>query len=333
MLFLVVFILLLAKHLGLTQGHSELISRMPMADSCDDINSCRTLSDIVWGCLATIFACTWVALHHNVPDPKLGWFSRLRRKLRMMLVTMIAPELIVSFAARQFVSALWISKNPRVFCTMGGFVSQEGHPIATMRQLPAYIAAIQDVEEEDIADRSKGDCLARVSQGLPITELEVATLAFAVVSIFIRLLWWWKPLDVQRPIVVVRSDEFDPLQEGNAIYAPDLVDQVANGIFVSGIFPNLIYFSSVLLLDSDGLPNLAGLLGAGIVFGSIHCAAWNALFPSTAEMWMWRIGSLFIVAYPVLTVLLGSCADGLGDVVTGAFFGICFVYPSADLLL
>ncbi|KAJ7897947.1 hypothetical protein B0H14DRAFT_2224884, partial [Mycena olivaceomarginata] len=42
-------------------------------------------------------------------------------------------------------------------------------------------------------------CLARVHQTLPVTELEAATLAFAVVNIFIWILWWNKPLDVQRP--------------------------------------------------------------------------------------------------------------------------------------
>ncbi|KAJ7037590.1 hypothetical protein C8F04DRAFT_952416, partial [Mycena alexandri] len=188
----------------------------------------RTLFDIVWGCLATIFACTWVALHQNVPDPKLGSLSLFLRKIRMMLMMIMAPELVVSLALRQFICAIWISKEFRVskthgfFCTMGGFVTPDGHPIAKAQQLPMYISAIRLVEEADIRDRSKGDalskgvaivqalwfmtqCFARLSQHLPITELEVATLAFAIVSIFIRLLWLWKPLDVQRSIIVAAS--------------------------------------------------------------------------------------------------------------------------------
>ncbi|KAJ7839380.1 hypothetical protein B0H14DRAFT_2277246, partial [Mycena olivaceomarginata] len=191
----------------------------------------RTLFDIVWGCLATIFACTWVALHQNVPDPDLGHFALLMRKLRMMLVMIIAPEVIVAFAARQLVSAWGISKGKvpyplfnvskthGFFCNMGGFVSEEGHPVSKMKQLPAYISAIKKIKTADIEDKSKGDtlskgvaiaqglwfvtqCLARISQHLPLTELEVATLAFAVLSVAIRLLWLHKPLDVQQPIVV-----------------------------------------------------------------------------------------------------------------------------------
>ncbi|KAF8064243.1 hypothetical protein FPV67DRAFT_210971 [Lyophyllum atratum] len=44
--------------------------------------------------------------------------------------------------------------------------------------------------------------LARIIQHLPITELEVATLAFAVVNFMIYFCWWNKPLDVQCSIKV-----------------------------------------------------------------------------------------------------------------------------------
>ncbi|KAJ7751592.1 hypothetical protein B0H16DRAFT_1221953, partial [Mycena metata] len=127
----------------------------------------RSLFDIVWGCLATIFACTWVAVHQNVPDPHLGWLSLLSRKLQMMLLTIFAPELVVSFAGKQLVSALRISKEFNVstthgfFCTMGGFVSQEGYPVSKMKQLPVYIPAIRAIKEADIVDKSKGDTLSK----------------------------------------------------------------------------------------------------------------------------------------------------------------------------
>ncbi|KAJ6473298.1 hypothetical protein DFH09DRAFT_953738, partial [Mycena vulgaris] len=50
-------------------------------------------------------------------------------------------------------------------------------------------------------------CLARVRQHLPVTQLETATLAFAVVNIFIWSLWWKKPLDVDLPIPVGPVEE------------------------------------------------------------------------------------------------------------------------------
>ncbi|KAJ7752862.1 hypothetical protein B0H16DRAFT_1690887 [Mycena metata] len=369
-----IFVFLLARQSSLTQGHPDLLSRAATEASCDcTINSCRTLFDIVWGCLATIFACTWVALHQNVPDPDLGHFALLMRKLRMMLVTIIAPEVIVGFAARQFVSARWISKEFDVstthgfFCNMGGFVSEEGHPVSKMKQLPAYMPAIRKIKKADIEDKSKGDtlskgvaiaqglwfvtqCLARVSQHLPLTELEVATLAFAVISVIIRLLWLHKPLDVQQPIVVTRS-EVDPLQEEGITPPSDsvtLVDRIFGGIFgdhdhyhpISSTSVPSFYSIEIDAKDTYGLVTFAGVFGVGSIFGSIHCAAWNALFPSMAEMWIWRISSVFIAAYPALTTLLIIAAsvwdlyDGITGVVVGFFIVVEFVvYPLCRLFL
>lgn len=41
----------------------------------------------------------------------------------------------------------------------------------------------------------------------------------------------------------------------------------------------------------------------GMVFGAIHCAGWNLVFPSIIEGYMWRISSVFIVVYPAVLVL------------------------------
>ncbi|KAJ7706538.1 hypothetical protein B0H16DRAFT_686108 [Mycena metata] len=372
-----IFVFLLTRQSGLTQGHPDLLSRAATEASCDcTINSCRTLFDIVWGCLATIFACTWVALHQNVPDPDLGHFALLMRKLRMMLVTIIAPELIVGFAARQFLSAREISKEFDVstthgfFCTMGGFVSEESHPVSTKKQLPAYISAIQKIKKADIDNKSKGDtlskgvaiaqglwfvtqCLARAFQHLPLTELEVATLAFAVLSVVIRLLWLHKPLDVQQSIVVARSEvDIDPLQEeditpmNNGLHT--LLDKLGGPIvgdysdyppFSSTSVPSF-YSIEIDAKNTHEFINLAGVLGVGTIFGSIHCAAWNALFPSMAEMWIWRISSVFIAAYPALTVLLavaiGAWAydNDIAQAVLASFVLVgLVVYPICRLFL
>ncbi|KAJ7751593.1 hypothetical protein B0H16DRAFT_822449 [Mycena metata] len=367
--------LLVAKQSGLTQGHSDLLdSRASTEATCDcTINSCRTMFDIVWGCLATIFACTWVALHQNVPDPELGQFSLLMRKLRMMLVTIIAPELVVAFAGRQLTSALWISeefnisKTHAFFFNMGGFVSDKGHYIANARQIPAYISAIKAVKEADILDKSKGDalskgvalaqalwfvtqCVARTSQCLPLTELEVATLAFAILSSITRLMWWWKPLDVQQPIILIKSeDEIDPLEaEGpNPISMQRVytIDGVLTGQYpyYSPISATSVpSFYSTRIGDSDPYTLVvgAGVFGSGAIFGAIHCAAWNTVFPSVVEMRLWRMASGFIAGYPVLFLAVGSLytiLDEPGDI-AGAFVGIFLLiglvfYPFCRLVL
>jgi hypothetical protein len=109
---------------------------------------------------------------------------------------------------------------------MGGFVSRSGHhPITTSKQLkdPQYLPAIRSVEVEVIGDKSKGDwvstgvaaqalwifvqCMARNQQRLPVTALEVTTLAFSGASVLSWTFWLMKPLDVEQPILVGPQDE------------------------------------------------------------------------------------------------------------------------------
>jgi hypothetical protein len=71
--------------------------------SCDDLRNCRTISSIVWSCIVTIFACTWVAVHPNVPKPNsnVHWYSGPLRRARIMVYALIGPEFIIAWAWRQ----------------------------------------------------------------------------------------------------------------------------------------------------------------------------------------------------------------------------------------
>ncbi|KAF5353860.1 hypothetical protein D9756_007242 [Leucocoprinus leucothites] len=61
----------------------------------------RTTSQIVWACLSTIFACSWVAIHPNIPGPHDSGFQKFRRRITMMNATILALEFIVLWALRQ----------------------------------------------------------------------------------------------------------------------------------------------------------------------------------------------------------------------------------------
>ncbi|KAJ7310886.1 hypothetical protein DFH08DRAFT_974043 [Mycena albidolilacea] len=199
-------ILLVLVHL-LTKNGSAASVALPLdprssVDSCDDINNCRKLFDIVWGCLATIFACTWVSVHPNVPPPNQSRLGLFWRRLKMMLIGILAPEIMVGFAARQFFAARKLSKggsedfspkliamtqiscrirfldNPRILFRHGGFVSSTGYPVVTKKQLkdPAlgseFLEGIRKIRAEEIADKSKGDVLSKgiaLAQGLWFT--------------------------------------------------------------------------------------------------------------------------------------------------------------------
>jgi hypothetical protein len=78
------------------------------------------------------------------------------------------------------------------------------------------------ITEKEIQDKSKADalskglivtqlawfilqCIARVVEGLPITHLELVTVAFATLSFVTYALWWNKPLNVECAVLVQRN--------------------------------------------------------------------------------------------------------------------------------
>ncbi|KAJ6477964.1 hypothetical protein DFH09DRAFT_1379330 [Mycena vulgaris] len=350
-------LLLLIRTLS-TSGHpvprNHLDSRVS-TDSCDDINNCRKLFDIVWGCLATIFACTWVSVHPNVPPPNQSRLALFGRRLGLMLVAVIAPELMVGFAARQFFTARWYAKEYNIsrthgfFISMGGFVSRIGHhAVTTSAQLgpcdvsvaapTKYLIDIRAVKVEEMEDKSKGDalskgmalvqvlwfttqCLARVGQRLPVTELEITTLAFAIVNFVIWILWWKKPLDVQQPISVgthegsntltsepparLNGDPYRWRRRGKRLLGA-LMGRYSSWVYTPA--SSVPSFWSTNFDDQQHISLIKCLVIeclVGIIFGAIHCAGWMTDFPSTAEMWMWRSCSALVAAIP------SGCAIGL----------------------
>ncbi|KAJ7366343.1 hypothetical protein DFH08DRAFT_1071871 [Mycena albidolilacea] len=328
-------LLLSLLHLALNypvSGHLLRSLEEPIP-SDPDIDT-RTLFNFISGCLATVFA----------PGSLLG----------LMLAAVIVPEAMAGFSARQFLDARWFSKKYDVsithgfFFAMGGFVSASGrHPIVTEEQLrlrPEYLAAIRSIKLEDIEDKSKGDllskgvvllqglwftaqCLTRLLQHLPLTELEVETLAFQFVNLAIWFLWLHKPLDVQQPIILGPADELAPLPKPSHRPSQNrsLLD-VACATFDSLLMGDYDCFDPIestsvpLFWSTHGFPAEGPGKGdtrfvskfifiellVGSLFGLVHCAAWNAHFPSTAELRIWRSCSLVIAATPpTVTLMLG----------------------------
>ncbi|KAF8873596.1 hypothetical protein CPB84DRAFT_1753215 [Gymnopilus junonius] len=192
----------------------------------------RSLWDILWGCLATIFACTWVSVHPNIPDPNDGSFRILLRRLELMLWATLVPELVLFWALRQFMGAYMISRSFRAygwtmthahFLQMGGFrlaarndsdSDKALHPQEFHDLLQAKKLAFPRITKDEIQDRSKGDqlskglaiaqtswfiiqCISRKVQGLAITQLEIATVALAFFNALMYFFWWNKPFDVR----------------------------------------------------------------------------------------------------------------------------------------
>jgi len=63
----------------------------------------RTLFGIIWACVSTTILCAWTAVHPNVP-PQSKWKARWNR-LKLMFWMIVAPELVLAWAVRQFFGA------------------------------------------------------------------------------------------------------------------------------------------------------------------------------------------------------------------------------------
>lgn len=68
----------------------------------------RTVLDIVWSCLATTFACTWVSVHPNVPWRNEGKWILLARRIFLMIFSILTPEFMIMWALKQCIGAVMI---------------------------------------------------------------------------------------------------------------------------------------------------------------------------------------------------------------------------------
>ena len=70
----------------------------------------RSIWDILWSCLATVFACSWVSVHPNIPGPDEPRWRVFLRRLELMFWAVIGPEMIITWALRQWSSARHLEK-------------------------------------------------------------------------------------------------------------------------------------------------------------------------------------------------------------------------------
>ncbi|TFK63421.1 hypothetical protein BDN72DRAFT_775903, partial [Pluteus cervinus] len=195
----------------------------PVDSSCNC--SSRTTFTILQNCLLTITACVYGALHPNIPDPKaskrkLAWNTAI-----LTFYMLFFSEFVIVWAIAQRDGAHQITEHIKWtpvhghYLQMGGFRRADNAHVLYSKELlkavqdnkvnldPLKITkkAIEDHSKEDIV--SKGiailqtlwfvlQCIVRLAEGLVLTELEVATLSFALCNAVVYAAWWHKPLNV-----------------------------------------------------------------------------------------------------------------------------------------
>ncbi|KAF4610988.1 hypothetical protein D9613_006714 [Agrocybe pediades] len=77
----------------------------------------RTRLEIIWACLATILAASWVSVHPNMPNPSDSAFKKTVRRMELMFWAIASPELIIYWAMRQWYGVKKMQREfPAVLC-------------------------------------------------------------------------------------------------------------------------------------------------------------------------------------------------------------------------
>ncbi|KAL2061799.1 hypothetical protein VTL71DRAFT_7177 [Oculimacula yallundae] len=193
----------------------------------------RGTLNILLSCLTVLLLNTWTVLHLNIPPHTSPWRNYLH-KVKWWIVALICPDgLAVSSCeqwrnARRSVKALkktypWWTVTHGFYAEMGGYrvvsaLTHEQMYIFRVKELiwlteRGYLL-IPEISLDELHDKSNADWLAkgialtqstwfmlqicaRVNLHLPISTLELATVAFIGCTGLMYFFWWHKPMDIQ----------------------------------------------------------------------------------------------------------------------------------------
>ncbi|KAL7925762.1 hypothetical protein ACQKWADRAFT_329723 [Trichoderma austrokoningii] len=198
------------------------------------------------------------------------------------------------------------------------------------------------ISDEELLDKSKKDtvaklitcfqvgylivqCIARGIQKLPVTTIELSTVAIVVCSIMTSICWMSKPQDVRYPIRINMSVTMDqvlreagpvaarPYRQTPLDFVDDLTPSWALNIQPFIKLPVGPHKRPLPRIGDSRLPWLETLESlylclATMVYASVHLTGWNFKFPTRVELILWRVSSLILVGTTALFWVLEAGA-------------------------
>ncbi|KAF7984846.1 hypothetical protein HWV62_10799 [Athelia sp. TMB] len=175
---------------------------------------------------------------------------------------------------------------------------------------------------EELANQSKGDalskgvailqtlwfvmqCIARRIEHLPVTSLEVMTLAYTVITVAMYLVWWDKPLNISCAVRVPEEEvDEDEVDEDKSVwqrifaYVMGMQDQCVD-------LRRCTRVPTFWAADREGDAIYADIIAilVAMAFGAVHCIAWFDSSQSDLEQQLWRASAIAIITTPAALVL------------------------------
>jgi hypothetical protein len=117
-----------------------------------------------------------------------------------------------------------------------------------------------------------------------------------------------KPIDVDLPITILELTSDRPVADLKEVLnegwksdvggiSDDWTNSVTKGLGDLGRMKTMHY------LGGSQRGSMKFSMAAGCLFGSIHCIAWNFVFPTRTEVIMWRVAAVASTAMPLLLLL------------------------------
>ncbi|KAH7138512.1 hypothetical protein B0J11DRAFT_17099 [Dendryphion nanum] len=182
----------------------------------------RSTWDLISSCVLTLTICVWSALHLNVPTENSTRTQRNLRRARWIVLGIFAPELVVSSAFAQYLTAKWLLREIQKdakhrndptpgaehqlkqwtlttchFAVMGGITVEASECLGGGARLSltsegvrllSFLGHLPQVQESHIRDKSKADGLGKTLVCLQAGWMILQTIARVHQDLTITLL-------------------------------------------------------------------------------------------------------------------------------------------------
>jgi hypothetical protein len=180
-------------------------------------------------------------------------------------------------------------------------------------------------------------CIARATQHLSISLLELSTIGLVICAFMIQTLWWSKPLDVQSSTPIpINELSFDD-EKAARIVRVEEEDDSWGGSRTINTSHRTVYEYKMRVNNDTTTSNKAviALPIVGIIFGAVHLVAWQFYFHTARERFLWRIFAILVAGTPMVLTAVERLAYWLDveSVESLDWIGYVFWWLKAILIL